>query len=218
MQSITSLDALVFDLDYTLFDEHQYFFAVLEAFCIDANCLQKLDNLKKDYFILRSISQNIFKEMLQMNDLYSSGNEELLFQKYCSIKLNLNPYPDAVSFLTHLKEETNIKIGLLTNGNIDAQANKIRTLQISNFFDEIVYARKFGREMEKPNPISFQFIKQKLKSRDNEIGYIGDNPRTDFEGAKKVKGITYRILRGLYESLPTNQFIDYQFINFNELE
>ena len=77
-----------------------------------------------------------------------------------------------------------IKIGLLTNGNLLIQKNKIRNLKIEEYFDKILFAKKFN--IEKPNKESFYKILELLKSDPKKSLFIGDHVINDIEGAKSI--------------------------------
>jgi len=218
MKKFTNIDAIVLDMDYTLYDEYEYFYKVFEEFCHAYHFEDKLEQLKKDYFTLRPVSKNIFKEILDQNGIHSSRYSNDLFDIYTHINCMLSPYKDALHFIENIKNNTSIKLGLLTNGNVEAQANKVKSLNIAPYFDHIVYARSLGADLEKPNVVSFEYIKKQLAATGNRIVFIGDNPKMDFSGAKAVNGITYRLVRGLYKDIPSGSDVDMEFDDFSNLE
>lgn len=213
---LNDYSALVLDLDYTLFDEALYFKQVFKKFCTAIEVEDKYESLCEDYYSLRPKSKNIFKELLQQNNIQEDINIDLLFELFISTDCEVVLYDDVLDFIIEVKRR-GVKLGLLTNGNVKAQSNKVRNLRIEKYFDTIVYARIFGSEKEKPHMSSFKHIKELLNVEDNSILFVGDNPKTDFSGAKMVGGSTIRILRGLYKEVPSNEFIDVEVNKLNDI-
>lgn len=89
-----------------------------------------------------------------------------------------------------------LKLALVTNGCAQAQRNKVRLLGIENSFDAIIYARETQFAKEKPHPEAYIAALQKLNVRANEAICVGDNPHTDFLGAKQLGMLTVRLLCG----------------------
>ncbi|GGD40788.1 hypothetical protein GCM10011361_04890 [Muriicola marianensis] len=68
------------------------------------------------------------------------------------------------------------KIGLITDGRSLQQRNKIKSLGLDNFFDEIIISEEFGSEKpEKGNFLHFTEL-----YGDGDYWYIGDNTSKDF--------------------------------------
>ena len=94
-----------------------------------------------------------------------------------------------------VKEETN------PLSNHSTQRNKVSLLKIEKYFDTIKYARKIGKENEKPNPEVYRITLEALRSKPEETICIGDNPYTDFWGAKKLGIRTVRLLSGEFRDI-----------------
>jgi putative hydrolase of the HAD superfamily len=73
------------------------------------------------------------------------------------------------------------KIGILTNGVVKAQKNKVRCLDLSDFIDVIVYARECGNE--KPDTKAFEAISNKLEVNMQKCLFVGDHILNDVKGA-----------------------------------
>jgi putative hydrolase of the HAD superfamily len=74
-------------------------------------------------------------------------------------------------------------------------------LGIEKYFDSVVYARELGKENEKPNPEAYRVALQALRSKPDETICIGDNPHTDFYGAKKLGVRTVRLIGGEFKDV-----------------
>jgi putative hydrolase of the HAD superfamily len=94
------------------------------------------------------------------------------------------------------------KIGLITDGYLSVQKNKVAALNIEKYFDIIVFSDELGKENWKPSPLPYQKVEQILSVYNSECVYIGDNPTKDFITAKKMGWITVQIKRnGDYSDL-----------------
>jgi putative hydrolase of the HAD superfamily len=210
--------AIVFDLDNTLYDETDYFYNVLFIFCqkIDKTLYTKA--LIDLYEIIRPFSKDIFTDLLKGVDLYSDENKDELFNIYVNInvKEGIKIDKSALEFIIKLKKK-NMKLGLLTNGILKAQKNKIKMLNISDYFDEIVYAREFGKDFEKPHNISFEAIANRLNESFNALIFIGDNPETDFKVPHERGAMTIRRRHGINSKKEGFSDIDFEFYDWNEL-
>lgn len=209
---------MVFDLDYTLYDEHAYFFAIFEKFCKKFKCHERLKAMRDSFLGLRPVSKDILGDILEINGFTQNKlrlkNE--LFKMYTSINADVQPYEDAIFILNNLQSK-NIKLGILTNGVIEAQRNKIRCLSISCYFNEIFFAYQLGEKFKKPHKDPFKEISKRLRIPSDRLIFVGDNPNTDFRGAKEIGGFTVRLKRGIYYNMPVNEFIDIEIKNLTEI-
>ena len=211
---------VVFDLDYTLYDEHKYFFSVFEDFCDKTKYNGKLKQMERSFLFLRQRSKDILGDILSVNEFEQDKLKLLkdeLFRIYISINVNIKPYEDAILLLNSQKTK-DLKLGILTNGVIEAQRNKIKCLSLTDYFDEIFFARQLGKGLEKPNRGAFEEIAERLKIPAPELIFIGDNPNTDFKGAKEIGGFTVRLKRGVYSNVPINEFVDVEIEDLSKIE
>ena len=215
--SFNNIKAFIFDLDYVLFDEDLYYFLVFKRMCsflgLDS---EGLDLIKKTYKKIKLKSKDILGDVLKNLDLYTPELQEKFFEFYKNTHKSIPLYDDAQELISLLKAKGH-KLGIITNGTTAAQKSKIKCLGIKNIFDEILYARELGEEFEKPHFKPFLEISKRLNMEPFKCAYIGDNPFTDFEGAKKAKFITIRVLRGPYKKLHSCKNIDFEIDNLTKL-
>lgn len=93
---------------------------------------------------------------------------------------SLRPVTDAESLLADLRG--NYRVGLLTNGPVVAQRDKLATLGWEEHFDESIVTGELSAG--KPDPRAFEAILDALDVPAAETVYIGDKVRTDIHGAK----------------------------------
>lgn len=210
------VDAIIFDFDNTLYPEKVYFENVLTLFCKKIKAPKSLYKKILDVFEeIRPTSKNIFKDLLEPFNLHNSENSDLLFYCYLHVRKKITLYPDAYEILDHLKTK-NIKLGLLTNGLLAAQQNKVKLANVTPYFNEVVFARMFGKDFEKPHIKTFDYITKKLGVKSENCIFIGDNLRTDFEAPYSMNATTVYINRD--SNNIKNNFVDFSIQNLNELK
>ncbi len=212
------MKAIIFDLDNTLYDAEQYY---IGAFKRTANYLSGKYNLSKQEIYKRLV--NLWKEKTSMysrlfNDLldfFNLGNElENVIKIFNNYDGEIKPYPDVIPTVKELKKR-NCKLGIITDGNVERQKRKIKSLGLDRFFDAIVFTKELDNP--KPSEIPFREAMDKLKAIPQNSLYVGDNPLIDFEGAKKVGMKTIRVLKGGFRDIPENRYIDYEINELKEL-
>ena len=100
------------------------------------------------------------------------------------------------------------KLGLVTDGYIQTQKNKINALGLNNIFDQILITEELGRKYWKPSTVPFSKICDKLGVIPMEAIYIADNPKKDFKGPNQLRmdSIRLRLKDGEhYRSQPKNK-------------
>jgi len=180
--------AVIFDLDYTLYDESIFLLKAIKKTKIfkEKSDIQSL-NINYNF---RIKSKNIFKDILESKGLDNKDNLEKLFETCIKSKIKIYLYKNIRNLLNKLKEKK-IKIGLLTNGNKKIQENKIKQLNVKNLFDCVIFANKIG--FQKPHKNSFLHILRKLNAKTNETLFVGDNKNTDIKGARALGMKTFWI-------------------------
>ena len=121
-------------------------------------------------------------------------------------------YDDALLVLKKLKEK--YKLGIITDGNVSRQKNKIKKAGIDKIVNLVVYTENFS---PKPSTLSFKYAINSLMVPPSETVYVADNPKIDFIGAKKMGMKTIRILQGEFVEVPSDKYVDYTIKQLNEL-
>jgi len=123
-------------------------------------------------------------------------------------------YDDVKSSLKQLKEK-GIRLGILTDGFVQSQINKLKALGITRVkgntspsgdmagvFDSIMITAEAGDDFEKPSEKGFLAVCEYLNTTPEEMLYVGDNPQKDFYIKAKLPITTARIIRpeSVYEN------------------
>jgi putative hydrolase of the HAD superfamily len=82
--------------------------------------------------------------------------------------------------------KANWSIGVLTNGEPHIQRRKVAALGIGDLVDEVVFAAECGDGTGKPAPSAFRAALERLNVEAARTVFVGDDPRTDMEGAAAV--------------------------------
>jgi len=213
---------ILFDLDDTLYDEMQF---VKGGFNAVSSYISENNNFDQNavYQVLLGVLEKhgrgrTFDIALQKLGLHNEKLIPELVRIYRTHKPALSLYPEARAVLSTLKIQ-GYKLGLITDGNVEVQRNKVKTLKIEDFFDCMIFPDEYGIEKRKPNPFPYQKAMEELKVNAEEVIYIGDNPYKDFVAAKKLGILTIRIRRGRYKNinLKREYGAEYQIKSLNEI-
>jgi len=203
------MQAVIFDLDNTLYDISQYNYG---AFWDIAQYLSSKYSLSEDqlyhklveiWHIRTSMYPKLLDEFLDEFDLIGELSEVI---KIFNIHDGpLQPFSDVIPTLKKIKK-MNCKIGLITDGNPQRQKRKINLLNINQLFDVIIFTSEL--QHPKPSEIPFYQVLNELKEHPETSCYVGDNPFIDFEGAKKVGLKTIRLRKGEFLNIPSRNDVD----------
>jgi putative hydrolase of the HAD superfamily len=75
------------------------------------------------------------------------------------------------------------RLGIITDGLPAVQARKVKALELESMIDEIIYTWEYGSEREKPHPLPFTLMLESLNADPESALFIGDNPDKDCRGA-----------------------------------
>ena len=100
----------------------------------------------------------------------------------------IEPYADAVEVLDVLRGR--VKLGLLSDGFLPAQSLKLDALGLRASFDAIVFTEAMGRDCWKPSPAGFERIATELGVPHPFCAYVGDNPAKDFVAPNALGWLT----------------------------
>ena len=190
------IEVIVFDVDDTLFPEHEF---VESGFQAVSNWLEAEYSLPGFFevgwqFFREGKRNNIFNLTLEkLKFKYESGLIQELLQIYRQHKPTITLHEDAKWAINYFKKSH--QLGIITDGYLRTQQNKVEALKIEPIFDAIVYSDLYGRENWKPSPVPYQKIMSTLSCSGKECVYIADNPNKDFITAKKLGWLTVHICR-----------------------
>jgi putative hydrolase of the HAD superfamily len=194
------IEVLVFDLDDTLFPEREF---VQSGFQAVGNWMSQKYSVV-DFFevawqlFIEGKRGKIFNLTLEkLGVKYESSMIQELLQIYREHKPNISLHEDAKWAINYFKKDR--KLGLITDGYLMTQKNKVDALGIESNFDVIVSSDFYGRDSWKPSPVPYLKVMEATKCPGANCLYVGDNPPKDFVTAKKLDWTTFQICREVGE-------------------
>lgn len=192
------IKAVLFDLDDTLFPEKQY---IESGFKHIARQMSKRTGTG-DGVLFRMLmdifdkgAKNVFNKLLEQLDIsYDERDIQRMISEYRNHAPDISFYPDVLPCLDELGRN-NIKTGIITDGYLESQRQKLKALNCAEYFNEIIITEELGRAYWKPHPRSFKMMGEKLNVRFDEMMYVGDNPEKDFYVGERLDIFTVRIIR-----------------------
>jgi len=177
------IEVICFDLDDTLYPEVNFYTEIINnSIYFNGIPRQRINDIVS--LVVSSGAEDILGDILKSMNLYTVQRQEALFQacKFNNVKINI-----ANNILKILKKLSHkYKLAILTNGVIEIQKNKIRSLKIDQIFDRIFYARDNGRQFEKPHPVAFNGVIEYFESLPERILFVGDQWTNDMIGAESA--------------------------------
>lgn len=199
-----TIKAVIFDMDDTLYDEKQFIksgFVVLDNHIKQKYSIDGFYNIANELFD-KGERKLIFNKTLETLKIpYDNKIIQFLVSVYRSHKPNIELFEDAKWVLKNLSKD--IKVGLISDGYLEAQQNKVKALKLDKRCDLITLSDYFGRENWKPSKIPYEHTSTNLDVLPHECVYIGDNISKDFVTAKKLGWKTVHIDRrnGIYSDV-----------------
>lgn len=202
------INAILFDLDNTLYDEGEYIFSAFKE--ISKFLSREFPTWKENFYgaLLNEFEKKgslypyLFDDTLRELGLYDKQLVKQMVAIFCQSSPEIKLYAGARDVLLKLKQR--YALALITNGHVEMQKRKVRLLGISDIFQKIVYAQVYDKE-EKPSVLPYKDALQGLNIEPIEAIYVGDNPYTDFIGARKLGIVTVRLLRGEFAEVTLSE-------------
>jgi putative hydrolase of the HAD superfamily len=181
------IDALIFDLDDTLYPERDFVVGGYEAVAshIEAEygCPRNrvLDAMMSTF---GALGRDKVFEMVMDRFLDPSVEVSELVEVYRRHTPALRLFPECEHLLKSLRGK--MKLGVITDGLPEVQKRKVQSLNLHKLVDRIIYTWEFGRELGKPHPFTFSLMLDLLQTAASRSVFVGDNLDKDRKGARSV--------------------------------
>lgn len=179
-QYLNGVEGVIFDMDDTLYSEKDY---VRSGYAQIAEYLNQSEAAEKLW--------RYFEKKQPAIDMYLDETGRMNLKDEC-LKIYRHQMPeiqlyDGVSqMLTRLKAQGK-KLGIITDGRVEGQENKIAALGLKKLVDDIIITDALGGvEFRKPNEAAFRLMQEKWQLPFKKMIYIGDNPQKDFIAPEKL--------------------------------
>lgn len=190
---IDGLDAVIFDLDDTLYSEKEY---VRSGYKKLANKLgePEIEDELWSAFVRHEPAVDV---VLEKHGLSNRKSEAL--RLYRNQVPDVHLYPGVREMLERIKDSKIIAI--ITDGRPEGQRAKLKALGLENI-PFIITDELGGEEYRKPNSRAFVLMLERLMMSPENTAYIGDNVNKDFIAPEKLgmRCIWFRNKDGLYNN------------------
>lgn len=184
------LEAVVFDLDDTLYPERQFVRgALVEAACRVLPERPEAGEVFRQVLATAGFSQVFDRGLDRLQVPRTRERIEALVEAYRGHRPRLRLYRGVPDLLRTLRER-GVRLGLLTQGQVAVQWRKIEALGIEPLLDVVVVA---GPEEPKPDPAPFRRIAGALGATGPGLVMVGDCPARDFPAADALGWRTIRV-------------------------
>lgn len=186
------LDAVVFDMDDTLYSEKDY---VKSGYKKIAEHFPQVPDMQERLWAVFLRGGKAVDEVFAECGLSEFSHEALEIYRNQTPEINL--YDGVREMLGRIGAGK--KTGIITDGRPEGQRAKIKALGLSA--DEIIITDELGGpEFRKPNELSFRLMQERLGVAFEKMAYVGDNIKKDFIAPEKlgIRCIYFENSDGLY--------------------
>jgi putative hydrolase of the HAD superfamily len=195
---MNNLQAIVFDMDDTLYAEQDFVLSGFKAVADWASTNLGIDAARgyatlTDLYV-QGIRNNTFNQWLEIHQVESPKVVAELLAVYREHSPRIKPFTESIELLQRLSNNS-YKIGLVSDGYLAVQQRKWAALELDAWFDAVVFSDSLGRANWKPSTAPFKLVLERLNVAPEFSVYIGDNPRKDFFGARQLGMRTIQVKR-----------------------
>jgi putative hydrolase of the HAD superfamily len=182
------INAVIFDLDGTLFDRDSSVRDVVAA-QYDA-FVEMHDKVERATFVAKFIEldrrgyvpkEQVYPDLLQAIGISEIPPDRLVEDYFARYHHHCRLFPSARETL-ELLQARDVRLGIITNGGFPFQLRTVKALTIEHFFSTILVSAEEG--IKKPNPLIFWRAAARLGIAPEEAVFVGDHPVVDVEGAR----------------------------------
>lgn len=185
--ALKRLDAVIFDLDDTLYSEKAY---VRSGYRAIAEVLPQIENAEEKLWKAFQAGKPAIDAVLDDEGISDPDLKAKCLEAYREHMPVILLYPEVRDLLQSLRQAGKM-LAILTDGRPDGQKKKIEALGLAELVDEILITDELGGvQFRKPNDVGFRILKYRLGVPYERMAYVGDNPRKDFH-APRMLGMPY---------------------------
>lgn len=190
---VDNLDAVIFDLDDTLYSEKDY---VRSGYRKIAEHFAKPELFDQMWKVFERGGKAI-DEVLEANGLEAEKEKALHIYRFQEPDIVL--YPGVEAMIVRIRMTK--RVGIITDGRPEGQNAKLNALRLRSLVDEIIITDELGGvECRKPNPAAFIQMQKIMAAPFEAMCYIGDNIRKDFIAPENLgmRSVYFKNSIGLY--------------------
>ncbi|MDD3362071.1 MAG: HAD family hydrolase [Hespellia sp.] len=184
---INDIDAVIFDLDDTLYSEKEY---VRSGYRCIARWLGKTE-------VEEQLWNSFQRGGKAIDEVLEGKDHSEALHIYRNQQPAIHLYSGVGEMIERIRKQ--MKVGIITDGRPEGQRAKIKALGLQ--VDKVIVTDELGGvEYRKPNPLAFVKMQKAFDIPFKKMIYVGDNLSKDFIAPEKLK-MKYIYLRneeGLY--------------------
>jgi putative hydrolase of the HAD superfamily len=185
---VSSWQAIIFDLDDTLYPERDYvlsgFRAVAQWAASHAAIPADTGYASLHELFAQGVRGDTFNRWAAMHGHDPATLVPECVRAYREHQPALTPFAGVPALLASLRQH--YKLGLVSDGYLGVQRRKLAGLQLAASFDAVVFSDELGRAAWKPSPQPFEEVARRLGIAPSAAVYVADNPAKDFLGARRA--------------------------------
>lgn len=188
---IDDVDAVIFDLDDTLYSEKEYVRSGYHKIAMHFG----VPELEEQMWSVFQSGGMAIDAVLKAHNLIEKKEEALKIYRHQEPDIHL--YDGVADMIERIRNTK--KVGIITDGRPEGQRAKIDSLGV--FVDKIIITDELGGvQFRKPNQKAFRVMKEAFNVQPDRLVYIGDNVKKDFIAPKQLgmKCIWFKNTDGLY--------------------
>lgn len=200
-RALTRVEAIVLDLDDTVFDAGEWTVAALtHGAALRGMSADSVERAISEYLRTRNPHDPALYNAILLGCFQSDNgfNVRALHEAaslYRGDDRAWSPYPGVPEALAELRRH--YRLILMAEGPVDQQKAKLRALGIESCFESIIYTDEIdGPRSRRPDPRSFQLLREQLDLQGRQILFVGDQPARDFKEARRQGCVTCRVFTG----------------------
>lgn len=199
--TLAQIEAIVLDLDDTLFDARAWQFAALmhgaQQRGMEGHCVERALNgfLETHAYADPGIFNAVLLGCCQSDNIYNIRALHEAVVAYRGTDQEWDPYPGVREALIELSWK--YRLVLLAEGPVEAQKAKVNALGLSRIFESIFYSDEIeGSRSRRPDPRPFQRLREQLMLPASKILFVADNPMKDFKATRTLGIPSCRVFTG----------------------
>ena len=196
MSTTQRIQAIVFDLDDTLYAERDYVRSGYHAVACHLRERLGRSDAFEDWLWARFLAGRSAGALDALNAEFAlaltAARIADLVTVYRNHRPDIQPRGGAAELLERLRRR--YPLGLLSDGFLPAQQLKLDALGLEGAFDAVVFTEAMGRDCWKPSPAGYLAVAERLGVRRDRCAYVADNPAKDFLAANELGWRTVRLL------------------------
>lgn len=172
---VSDYDVILFDMDDTMYSEKDHAGCGFRALAEYLNDDSVYDELWDAYISKKPYIDHV----LRSRGIFSEERYSEWLNVYRGIIPEISPYDGVIEMLEGFIASGK-RLGMITDGRVEAQSKKLDSLGIRYLFEKIILTDSLGGVFfRKPNTTAFEIMQKHYGVPFEKMVYIGDNLKKD---------------------------------------